>query len=465
MLTTQSLLHQYSRDKPSNYFDSTLESKEQIQKFIKKLSDKRTFIRTTNSQMFFKNPFELFAAMFNGSKGDALKIKRDLITFVLGFPNWPEILPELGFLASNQYVVLYFVRHPECIIFTGLCLLLLAVMFHVKLKLFQMYQKKSLLTFELASRLETDVFWRVGIFLFSDAVSLCLLEKREPVDFDKHNFDNILEDLKSNNNKFTTEFSKLETQITELLTENLGMCPGLLFSFSAFVEKLGRMQHERDELTTILSSVKRTLKSESSGFIQGRNLKIETLGLDRLNPKTKTDLIFGAQVDNCIFLARRISAGGASQLGKPPGLRDKYTDLMLTHQTFENLERGDSLFSESKGTPLTTESDGRKYVFDEIMSKDKIAEDRQVRTVILDQNNSVRFVGSLKFMSESGKYGFFVKELDQSDVFFHFSELEKSKILLKTILENKSIQVSFSEVKYIGKHSISKKAVDIELIS
>ncbi len=76
-----------------------------------------------------------------------------------------------------------------------------------------------------------------------------------------------------------------------------------------------------------------------------------------------------------------------------------------------------------------------------------------------------RLTGRLKFFDETQNYGFFVLDIDNSDLFVHIEDLRKaglSKEFLKAIRENSAIKFSFNCVTYYGKYSLSKKAINIE---
>ena len=79
--------------------------------------------------------------------------------------------------------------------------------------------------------------------------------------------------------------------------------------------------------------------------------------------------------------------------------------------------------------------------------------------------NSKRFTGRLKFFDETQNYGFFVLDIDNSDLFVHFEDLRKAglnKEFLKAIRENSAIKFSFNCVTYYGKYSLSRKAINVE---
>lgn len=76
--------------------------------------------------------------------------------------------------------------------------------------------------------------------------------------------------------------------------------------------------------------------------------------------------------------------------------------------------------------------------------------------------------GKLKFFDESRNYGFIVLDKDKSDMFVHYDDLKKTNLAknLLVVSKNKySIHFSFHVFEYEGKSKMSKKAVDIKLVS
>ena len=75
--------------------------------------------------------------------------------------------------------------------------------------------------------------------------------------------------------------------------------------------------------------------------------------------------------------------------------------------------------------------------------------------------------GRLKFLEEAQNYGFFVLDVDGSDLFVHYDDLKKanvSKEVLKKAKTNYLLRFSFTKMEYFGKYNHSKKAVDIKLL-
>ncbi|CDW91134.1 cold-shock dna-binding domain containing protein [Stylonychia lemnae] len=82
-------------------------------------------------------------------------------------------------------------------------------------------------------------------------------------------------------------------------------------------------------------------------------------------------------------------------------------------------------------------------------------------------NIDYRVTGRLKFFNEGQSYGFIVSDIDGKDLFFHFDDMKKtnlSKQFLKDAKNRFIVRFSFKVMGYYGKYSMSKKAVDIDLI-
>jgi cold shock CspA family protein len=86
------------------------------------------------------------------------------------------------------------------------------------------------------------------------------------------------------------------------------------------------------------------------------------------------------------------------------------------------------------------------------------------KPVILEQNSGQRYSGTLKFYNEPKKFGFIVKDDDNSDIFFHLSDMELGGINEQMLLTRKDLKFSFVTMKYIGKKAESKKAVEVKLL-
>lgn len=80
-----------------------------------------------------------------------------------------------------------------------------------------------------------------------------------------------------------------------------------------------------------------------------------------------------------------------------------------------------------------------------------------------------RYLGTVKFFDENKGYGFLIMDFDNSEIFVHFDDFEKnqgiSKENIMTYKLGNIIRVSFICMKYIGKYNMSRKAVDVKIIS
>lgn len=85
------------------------------------------------------------------------------------------------------------------------------------------------------------------------------------------------------------------------------------------------------------------------------------------------------------------------------------------------------------------------------------------KPVVIDQGKD-RQIGRLKFYNENKTFGFLVKESDNSDVFFHLSDMEATGVNINTMMNDKELRFSFVEMLYKSKTGVSKKAVNIKLI-
>lgn len=80
-----------------------------------------------------------------------------------------------------------------------------------------------------------------------------------------------------------------------------------------------------------------------------------------------------------------------------------------------------------------------------------------------------RYLGTVKFFDENKAYGFLIMDIDNSEIFFHFDDFEKNQFITKenliTYKLGNIIRVSFICMKYIGKYNMSRKAIEVKIIS
>lgn len=75
--------------------------------------------------------------------------------------------------------------------------------------------------------------------------------------------------------------------------------------------------------------------------------------------------------------------------------------------------------------------------------------------------------GKLKFFDENTNYGFVILDSDKSDLFIHYDDLLKGGIGKEILIRakyNYIFHLSFIVMTYYGKHNLSHKAVDIQLL-
>lgn len=98
---------------------------------------------------------------------------------------------------------------------------------------------------------------------------------------------------------------------------------------------------------------------------------------------------------------------------------------------------------------------------------DEESDEKKAKPVILDESRQ-RFTGRLKFFDEVKNFGFIIMDNDGGDIFVHYDDLSKANLpkeFLRTAKKGNIIRLSFSCLKYIGKHNRSRKAVDVQQIS
>ena len=95
---------------------------------------------------------------------------------------------------------------------------------------------------------------------------------------------------------------------------------------------------------------------------------------------------------------------------------------------------------------------------------DEESDIKKEKPVILDESRQ-RFTGRLKFFDEVKNFGFIIMDNDGGDIFVHYDDLSKANLpkeFLRTAKKGNIIRLSFSCLKYIGKHNRSRKAVDVQ---
>jgi cold shock CspA family protein len=452
--------------------DTTTDSSDTqgIKKFYKKLHFKGLVIDSLLGEMFFKNPYELFAALVKGDKRQAEEVKCDVIECIRDVADWKAFMPELEFLQLNKLVLSQFLRNPDSPIFLGFLLILLAALYKYQLKIYQFYEGKSLISCEIGSHRDISKVLRLAIVIFPDGFKFSILKKAK-VNAEDFDFDSLWTDVKFENKMFEIHLTKNDMNALRVLTENLGFFPQLIVDYSDLLTQKQYYGNSKTELSHIFENIMKinTNTDLNSKDNATRVLRIENLGIENLNSRLKAELIFGNKVlFNPFQKIKEHEFENSFSVSKPPGLKEKYLDgSMILHNTDGHPDKRDHNDKSVQrfNSVATTEahnkiSEDTESGMKEMKSFKEIA---AVKPVILDQNKEIRFVGKLKFVNEKNKYGFLVKELDGSDVFFHLSDMENAGITSEILLKNKDLRFSFAELKYIGRHNISKKAVELKL--
>lgn len=460
------LLTNPAESKPE--IDTTTSSLNGIRKFYYKLSRKQLTIDAISGTIFFDNPYELFAALVKGDKALFDQIKLDLLQCICEVSDWKAFMPELEFLQTNKLVLSQFLRNPDSPIFWGFLLVLLSALYKYQLKIFQLYEGKSLISCEVGRAGEPSRQLRLGVVIFPDGFKFSVLKKFKSPE-EEYNVESFLRDLKFDNKIYEIHLTKNEVNALRILTENLGFFPQLIVDYNDLLSQKEYYGNSKTELAQIFDNiVKITTSSDlNSKDNPTRLLRIENLGIENLNTRLKAELIFGNKVlYNPIQSITEQDISRTQLMPKPPGLKEKYLDGSITTQNLDqNQEKQNAIERQATRTEEIDNSDGTtKKLEDGDPANLKSFKDlAAVKPIILDQNRNIRYIGKLKFVNEKNKYGFIVKELDGADVFFHLSDMENAGISCEMLLKNKDLRFTFSELKYIGRHNISKKAVEIKL--
>lgn len=88
--------------------------------------------------------------------------------------------------------------------------------------------------------------------------------------------------------------------------------------------------------------------------------------------------------------------------------------------------------------------------------------------LVLEESRE-RFFGTVKFFDDVKGYGFLIMDIDNTEIFVHFDDFDKNQGIQKEFIMSYKlgniIRVSFICMKYIGKYNMSRKAVDVQVIS
>lgn len=85
------------------------------------------------------------------------------------------------------------------------------------------------------------------------------------------------------------------------------------------------------------------------------------------------------------------------------------------------------------------------------------------------EESKERYLGTIKFFDENRGYGFIIMDIDNTEIFVHFDDFDKiqgmQKEMIMTYKLGNIIRVSFNCMKYIGKYNMSRKAVEVKVVS
>lgn len=88
--------------------------------------------------------------------------------------------------------------------------------------------------------------------------------------------------------------------------------------------------------------------------------------------------------------------------------------------------------------------------------------------LVLEESKE-RYLGTIKFFDENRGYGFIIMDVDNTEIFVHFDDFDKiqgiQKEMIMTYKLGNIIRVSFNCMKYIGKYNMSRKAVEVKVVS
>lgn len=423
--------------------------------FFQLLLKKRLYPQKNQETVFYDSPARLFCALTGRSLVQAPALLDEILEWIMSSPDWDKEAPELGFLEEQRRLLEALSSNPNSPIFAGFLLVLFSAKMGYHLKLYQFHEGKSLVSCEVGQR-NGRVPLKVGVFIFADGFKFSILEKQQdPSEF--------VEDLF---NRITTDDSTFEVKLTasellslKILNEHLGFYPQLFVDYSELLTEKEYQARCKAELSDVFHKITRILLRERGEQENGRGklLSIENLGLEGLNPRLKADVLFGHKIS--IPQASAVTSEDLSMEltgSSPPGLHSNYAlkkTLTEIPQSKTNLNdnnkesqpdviEGDVPNVKGGGSPVNTK-----------------------KPVIVNQNKNIRYLGRIKFIDEKNQYGFIIKEADGTDIFFHLSDLELVNLPIKTMQEEKELRYSFAELEYIGKHSLSKKAVDIKLFT
>lgn len=432
---------------PLDTKNKTLTQKNLI-KFFQCLNTKNLSPKKYGNTVFFSDIYRLVYTICD-IKSDFAAFKLQCLEFLDETKEWESVMKELDFLNKNPIIIETFTAFPESPIFTGLLLTILAAKFKKSLKIFQYHNGKSLITCEVGSRVPGHELLRIAIWTFADGFKFCVLEKYSTDEFDS----SCLNEVALDDKQFEVNLTKAEVNSLKILTENIGFYPQLFVDYSDLLAQKEYFYRCKTELTNVFDNIATTLNAnqEKDGpKNEVQIMGIENLGIEDLNPKLKANIFFGQKIFN-LDNKVKYTENNFISAERPPGLFMNYT-LKKNHEDKQGKKRqlimGDM---DSEGRAAEGEAHGGT----QMQSKKP--------PVIVKKNEKIRFLGKLKFVDEKKNFGFMVKDIDNTDIFFHLTDMEGVGIPINKLQSAKDLRFSFSELEYIGRYAFSKKAVDIRL--
>ena len=164
-----------------------------------------------------------------------------------------------------------------------------------------------------------------------------------------------------------------------------------------------------------------------------------------------------------------------------PNIDNKFAGFGMSEKNFSGAHQTQTILTEASSTTTRTFSQNNLKVAvptplgQKTVSQEKKqtpaksgASKKKSRKKKNDKRNRERLSGRLKFFDEGRKYGFFVIDQTEQDMFVHYDDLKKTMIpknLLSSCKNRYSMHFTFHVFEYNGKKKASEKAVDIKLVS
>lgn len=446
-----------------------------ILRFFRALSFKRLVPALIGQSTLYKSVFELFAAILYADVSKADIVKGELMKFIRATDKWSDVREELSFLDVHKNLISNLLQNIESPVYSGFLLTLLSAKEQKRLKIYQFHEGRSLITCEIGALQEGMENLPVAVLISSEGFKFCLLKKTKDVESDFPI--NFFDDIKAGDSLFEIKLNEREVASLALLTEHQGFYPQLFVDYNDLMTEKEYLTKCKSELSDTFDRIIRMIgQGVETGTTGGsKMLSVENLGIENLNPKLKADILFGHKTTDCESKLRYKEKGYISY-PTPIGLLNNYALKKPPIETQQDKSRAEpenqppmlsiNLDEREPEAKVTDENQPSSISVDsKQFPKNPVSPTGSKKPIIVNQNRNIRYLGRLKFIDEKNKFGFIVKEIDNSDIFFHLSDMEASGIPIKLLQENKGYRFSFAELEYIGKHSFSKKAVDIKLFN